>query len=38
VAISVASEDDALAKQAFKMYTDVLEDQNIHYGLQDESN
>ena len=38
VAISVASEDEILSAKAFKMYTDVLEDQNIHYGLNDESN
>lgn len=38
VSISVASYDDMLAQQAFKMYTDLLDAQGIHYGLHDESN
>ena len=38
VSISVASHDDTLAKKAFKMYTDLLDTQNIYYSLHDENN
>jgi molybdopterin-biosynthesis enzyme MoeA-like protein len=38
VSISVASDDEALAKEAFDMYIDLLEAKNIVYGLNDESN
>ncbi len=38
VSISVASHDDILAKKAFKMYTDLLDTQNIYYSLHDENN
>lgn len=38
VSLSVASYDKALAEQAFKMYTDLLDQEGIHYGLHDESN
>lgn len=38
VSISVASYDEGLAENAFKMYTDLLDNEGIHYGLHDESN
>ncbi|MFT7823552.1 MAG: molybdopterin-binding protein [Sulfurimonas sp.] len=38
VSISVASYDETLAENAFKMYTDLLEQKGIHFGLHDESN
>jgi len=38
VSISVASYDENLADRAFKMYTDLLDQKGIHYGLHDESN
>lgn len=38
VSISVASYDKELADHAFKMFTDLLEENDIHYGLHDESN
>jgi molybdopterin-biosynthesis enzyme MoeA-like protein len=38
VSLSVASYDKTLADQAFKMYTDLLDQKGIHYGLHDESN
>ena len=38
VSISVASDDEALATEAFQMYIALLEDKNIVYGLHDESN
>ncbi len=38
VSISVASDDEALAKEAFEMYTELLEAKGIKYGLNDESN
>ncbi|NOR55280.1 MAG: competence/damage-inducible protein A [Sulfurovum sp.] len=37
VSISVASDDQNLAKKAFEMYTDTLQQKNIHYALVDES-
>jgi len=36
VSISVASDEQDLAKKAFKMYTDTLEQKNIPYALIDE--
>ncbi len=38
VSISIASTDEKLAEQCFKMYINVLEEQNIVYGLHDEQN
>ena len=38
VSISVASDDEKLAFDAFQMYLDLLEGKNITYGLHDESN
>ena len=38
VSISVACDDEALAKEAFQMYIDLLEAKGIKYGLNDESN
>lgn len=38
VSISVASTDKKLAFESFHMYIDVLEEQNIVYGLHDEQN
>jgi len=38
VSISVASNDEKLAFDAFQMYLDLLEAKNIIYGLHDESN
>lgn len=38
VSISVASTDEKLAFESFHMYIDVLEEQNIVYGLHDEQN
>lgn len=38
VSISVASYNETLADKAFKMYTDLLDQKGIHYGLHDESN
>jgi len=38
VSISVASDDEILAKEAFQMYIDLLEAKGIKYGLNDESN
>ncbi|MFT7878912.1 MAG: molybdopterin-binding protein [Sulfurimonas sp.] len=38
VSISVASYDKSLADYTFKMYTDLLDQKGIHYGLHDESN
>jgi molybdopterin-biosynthesis enzyme MoeA-like protein len=38
VSISVASTDKKLASESFHMYIDVLEEQNIVYGLHDEQN
>jgi molybdopterin-biosynthesis enzyme MoeA-like protein len=38
VSISVASYDKNLADGAFKMYTDLLDQKGIRYGLHDESN
>jgi len=35
VSISVASHDNAVAEQAFKMYIDVLDEKKIKYALQD---
>jgi molybdopterin-biosynthesis enzyme MoeA-like protein len=37
VSISVASEDETLAKEAFSMYIDVLEKAHIPYTLSDEA-
>ena len=37
VSISVASSDDALAKEAFSMYIDVLEKAHIPYTLEDKA-
>jgi len=37
VSISVASEDEALAKEAFSLYTDLLEKENIAYTLEDKA-
>ena len=37
VTISVASDDQNLAKKAFKMYTDTLQKKNISYTLEDEA-
>lgn len=38
VSISVASYDKSLADHAFEMYTELLDEKGIHYGLHDESN
>jgi molybdopterin-biosynthesis enzyme MoeA-like protein len=38
VSISVASYDQALAEKAFKIYTDLLDQKDIPYKLEDESN
>lgn len=38
VSISVASYDKSLADNAFEMYTELLDEKGIHYGLHDESN
>jgi len=35
--ISVASDDEALAKEAFSMYIDLLEKENISYTLEDKA-
>ncbi len=37
VSISVASDDENLAKEAFSMYVDVLEKANIPYSLEDKA-
>jgi len=37
VSISVASDDEGLAKEAFSMYIDVLEKENIPYTLEDKA-
>jgi len=37
VSISVASDDESLAKEAFSMYADVLEKANISYTLEDKA-
>ncbi len=37
VSISVASDDEGLAKEAFSMYVDVLEKENIPYSLEDKA-
>ncbi len=38
VSISVASDDEALAQEAFNMYIELLESKGIVYGLNDECN
>ena len=38
VSISVASDDEPLADEAFQMYIDLLKEKKIPYGLNDESN
>ncbi len=38
VSISVASDDEALAQEAFNMYIELLESKGIVYGLNDERN
>ena len=38
VSISVASYDETAAKEAFAMYTDLLDKKEIYYTLEDESN
>jgi hypothetical protein len=35
VTISIASDDEALAKESFEKYIDLLEGKNIVYGLND---
>ena len=37
VSISVACEDKHLAKEAFSLYTQLLDEENIHYTLTDEA-
>jgi molybdopterin-biosynthesis enzyme MoeA-like protein len=38
VSISVASDNETLAKETFQMYIELLESKGIKYGLNDESN
>ena len=38
VTISVQADNEALSKEAFKMYTDLLDSQKIPYTLEDETN